>query len=102
MSKTAAEIVALLGGTNAAARFFKVKPPSVSVWLREQSIPDERLIPMAASIERESSGRFTRRDQWPDRYAEIWPELCGDGEAIHAHSVVREGAAIHHNVGGAL
>lgn len=86
MPKTAAEIVALLNGTNAAARFFGVKPPSVSMWLQNQLIPDERLIPFAASIERISGGAFSRRAQWPERCVEIWPELAeleDTGEVLH-------------------
>lgn len=75
MPRTASEIVRALGGTNAAARFFGVRPPSVSGWLRAGLIPDERLIPYAAKLEREPAIEFSRLAQWPERAAEIWPEL---------------------------
>jgi len=75
MSLTAHEIVRVLGGTNATARFFGVRPPSVSGWLERGAIPDDRLITMAASLEAHTAGRFSRKRQWPDRYLVIWPEL---------------------------
>ena len=105
MPKTAAEIVALLGGTNAAARFFQVKPPSVSVWLRENTIHDDRLVSKAALLEQKTGGEFSRRKQWPDRYSEIWPELVAveeDDEAKHVQSVDSIDAAFHHNDSGVL
>ena len=76
MTRTASEIVKALGGTNAAARFFGVRPPSVSGWLRADLIPDERLIPYAAKLERQPGIEFSRLAQWPERAAEIWPELA--------------------------
>jgi DNA-binding transcriptional regulator YdaS (Cro superfamily) len=71
----AAEIVEALDGTNAAARFFGVKPPSVSEWVKKGEIPEDKLIKKAASLERALNGKFTRRSQWPDTFGEIWPEL---------------------------
>lgn len=73
---TASEIVEGLGRTNAAARFFDVKPPSVTEWIKKGAIPDEKLIRRAGALERALPGRFSRRTQWPDCYHEIWPELA--------------------------
>lgn len=71
----AAEIVKALDGTNAAARFFGVRPPSVTEWCKNGVIPDDRLIRKAALLERRLPGMFSRREQWPDTHHEIWPEL---------------------------
>lgn len=95
MKKSAAEIVKILGGVNATARFFGLKPPSVTEWVKVGEVPEERLIPKAASIETLSGGDFSRAGQFPDRYLEIWPELAIDpacstrqpaqgGEVAHA------------------
>ncbi|WP_418132515.1 hypothetical protein ABL849_17405 [Variovorax sp. 375MFSha3.1] len=78
MPKSAQEIVTALGGTNSAARFFGVKPPSVSGWLTKNVIPDERLMPFAARLEIALPGQFRRIDQWPDTARDIWPDLEAD------------------------
>jgi len=75
--RSAAEIIDHLGGTNEAARFFGVKPPSVTGWVRNGVIPEDRLIRKAAALEKAIPG-FTRRDQFPVTYHEIWPELPFD------------------------
>ena len=78
MLLTAPEIIVLLGGLNAASRFFGVKPPSVSGWLESESIPEGRLIKKAAELEQAiPDGKFSRREQWPYEYRSIWPELDG-------------------------
>ena len=85
MTKSAAEIVKILGGVNATARFFGLKPPSVTEWVKVGVVPDERLIPKAALIETLSKGDFNRAAQFPDRYQEIWPEYAATAlEAAHA------------------
>jgi DNA-binding transcriptional regulator YdaS (Cro superfamily) len=72
---SASQIVNGLDGTSAAARFFGVKPPSVSEWVKNGAIPEDKLIRKAASLERRVEG-FHRRTQFPDCYQEIWPELA--------------------------
>lgn len=84
MTKSAAEIVKILGGVNATARFFGLKPPSVTEWVKVGVVPDERLIPKAALIEAMSGGEFSRPAQFPGRYLEIWPELAGGAERLAA------------------
>lgn len=71
---SATQIIEGLDGTNAAARFFRVKPPSVTEWLKNGAIPQDKLIRQAARLERRIPG-FSRRQQFPDEYLEIWPEL---------------------------
>lgn len=81
---SAADIVGALQGTNAAARFFGVKPPSVTEWLRNGVIPEDKLVRRAAQLEKELPGRFSRVGQWPEIYQEIWPELQADTAAQEA------------------
>jgi DNA-binding transcriptional regulator YdaS (Cro superfamily) len=69
------EIIDLLGGPAAVARMLGIKPPSVCGWLVD-GIPDGRLRDLAAQIELRSSGRFSRRERWPDNFAFFWPELA--------------------------
>lgn len=73
---SASEIIERLNGTNAAARFFGVKPPSVTEWVRNGAIPEDKLIRKAALLEQCVLG-FSRRDQFPATCDEIWPELRG-------------------------
>lgn len=72
---SAHEIVVRLEGTNAAARFFGVKPPSVTEWVRNGAIPEDKLIRRAAALER-CIPSFSRQDQFPQSFQEIWPELA--------------------------
>jgi hypothetical protein len=72
---TPAEIIKLLDGPTAIARMLDISAPSVCDWA-VKGIPDGRLIELAARIEARSGGRFSRKRQWPERYAEIWPELA--------------------------
>ncbi len=76
----ASEIVDGLKGTNAAARFFGVQPPSVSEWVKKGVIPDDRLLRKAALLEECCPG-FSRRTQWPDAFRQIWPELAAKDPA---------------------
>lgn len=93
MSLTPSEIIALLGGLNAASRFFGVKPPSVSGWLESEAIPEGRLIKKAAELELAiPDGKFSRRAQWPDEYRAIWPEL--DGPPVPPTSAADAGSPI--------
>ena len=69
------EIIQLLGGVTAVARMLGIKPPSVHAWLSD-GIPEGRLRELAAQIEINSAGRFTRRGRWPENFAFYWPELA--------------------------
>ena len=72
---TDAEIIELLGGVTVVARYFEIKPPSVSGWL-ETGIPEVRLMALAPQLELRSNGRFTRKARWPETYSFFWPELA--------------------------
>lgn len=71
---TADKLIDLLGGTHVVAKLLRIKPPSVSAW-RKSGIPDDKLIRVAPAIERITNGTISRRDLFPDDWAEIWPEL---------------------------
>ena len=75
MSMTSPQIIELLGGVTSVARLLNIKPPSVHAWL-QCGIPEARLRELAAQIEIKSAGRFSRREQWPEKYAFYWPELA--------------------------
>lgn len=75
MSMTDTEIIELLGGVYPVARMLDIKPPSVHAWLQD-GIPESRLRELAGQIEIKSSGRFSRRERWPEKYAFYWPELA--------------------------
>lgn len=72
---TDSEIIQVLGGPTSVARMLDIKPPSVQGWLSD-GIPEGRLRDLAAQIEIMSEGRFSRREQWPDKFAFYWPELA--------------------------
>lgn len=82
---TASQIVEILGGTNATARFFGVKPPSVCKWVTNGVIPEGKLLKRAAALERSYPDRFSRQSQWPSDCHEIWPDLQVAGAQAEVH-----------------
>jgi DNA-binding transcriptional regulator YdaS (Cro superfamily) len=68
------EIIDLLGGTTKVARLCGVSVPAASQW-RKFGIPKDRLIFLAASIEKLSGGKYTRKQMFPDTWQDIWVEL---------------------------
>lgn len=91
---TDSEIIQALGGITAVARLLDIKPPSVHGWL-ENGIPEGRLRELAPQIEIKSSGRFSRIQRWPDKYAFYWPELAqSPGSTVQAatENVAGQGA----------
>ncbi|CAJ49051.1 transcriptional regulator [Bordetella avium] len=57
----------------ALAKAIGVHAPDVSRWVR-----GKRPIPLeyGAAIEIATGGAVTRKDEWPDDYRRIWPELA--------------------------
>ena len=82
---TATELIEILGGTNAVARLFSVRPPSVTGWRRD-GIPADKRIRMAPLIEKVTGGRIDRVTMFPDDWHRIWPELA----AAHPERVPAE------------
>jgi DNA-binding transcriptional regulator YdaS (Cro superfamily) len=68
------KIIELLGGTTKVAKLCNISPPSVSQW-RNNGIPPDKLIFMAAELERLSQGVIHRKDIFPENWKQIWPEL---------------------------
>ena len=68
------EIINLLGGTSKVSRMCGVTAAAVCQW-RKKGIPKDRLIFVAALIERLSEGRYTRKQMFPETWQDIWIEL---------------------------
>ena len=68
------EIIDILGGTTKVAKLCNVTLPSVSQW-RTNGIPQDRLIFVAASLEKLSDGKYTRKEMFPQTWQDIWVEL---------------------------
>lgn len=67
-----------VGGTTALAKALSKAPSEVSQW-----ISGRRPIPVAcaATIEKATSGKVSRRDLFPESWSVIWPELAKPQEA---------------------
>lgn len=67
-------IIKLLGGCTKVANMVGVSVPAVSMW-QNGEIPQDKLIVLAATLEKESHGLITRKSLFPKNYKLIWPEL---------------------------
>jgi DNA-binding transcriptional regulator YdaS (Cro superfamily) len=67
-------IIKLLGGPTRIAKMVGVSVPAVSMW-QNGEIPQDKLIILAATLEKESHGLLTRQSLFPNTYHLIWPEL---------------------------
>lgn len=67
-------IIKLLGGCTKVANLVGVSVPAVSMW-QNGEIPQDKLIILAATLEKESHGLITRKSLLPNTYHLIWPEL---------------------------
>ena len=72
MNSTA--IIKLLGGCTRISKLVGVSVPAVSMW-QNGDIPQDKLIVLAATLEKESHGLITRKSLFPKTYRLIWPEL---------------------------
>jgi DNA-binding transcriptional regulator YdaS (Cro superfamily) len=70
----ATAIIKLLGGCTRVAKLVGVSVPAVSMW-QNGEIPHDKLIFLAATLEKESHGLITRKSLFPNTYRLIWPEL---------------------------
>jgi DNA-binding transcriptional regulator YdaS (Cro superfamily) len=66
------EIIDLLGGTFAVAKMCQISPPSVSQW-RNNGLPGDKLVLLAAELEKKSNGKWSRKEI--PNWQQIWPEL---------------------------
>jgi DNA-binding transcriptional regulator YdaS (Cro superfamily) len=70
----ATAIIKLLGGCTRVSKMVGVSVPAVSMW-QNGDIPMDKLIVLAATLEKESHGLITRKSLFPNTYRLIWPEL---------------------------
>ena len=70
----ATAIIRLLGGPTRISKLVGVSVPAVSMW-QNGEIPQDKLIVLAATLEKESHGLLTRKSLFPKTYRLIWPEL---------------------------
>lgn len=66
------EIIDCLGGTFAVAKMCRVTPSSVSQW-RNNGLPGDKLLYIAAELEKKSDGKWHRK--MVRNWEQIWPEL---------------------------
>jgi DNA-binding transcriptional regulator YdaS (Cro superfamily) len=67
-------IIRLLGGPTKVAKLLNISVPAVSMW-QNGDIPHDKLVMLAATLEKESHGLITRKGLFPTSYKLIWPEL---------------------------
>ena len=70
----ATAIIRLLGGPTRISKLVGVSVPAVSMW-QNGEIPHDKLIFLAATLEKESHGLVSRKSLVPQTYKLIWPEL---------------------------
>ena len=68
------ELFHILGGPTKIAKLCGISVPAASQW-RITGVPKDRLIFLAAEIERSTKSVITRQMMFPDTYKTIWPEL---------------------------
>jgi hypothetical protein len=71
---TATAMIRLLGGCTRVSKMVNVSVPAVSMW-QNGEIPYDKLMILAATLEKESHGLVTRKNLFPNNYKLIWPEL---------------------------
>ena len=75
MDKTSTRaMIALLGGPTKVANLVGVSVPAVSMW-QNGIIPYDKLVILAATLEKVSHGLWSRKQLFPLSYKMIWPEI---------------------------
>jgi DNA-binding transcriptional regulator YdaS (Cro superfamily) len=67
-------MIRLLGGPTKVSNILGISVPAVSMW-QNGDIPYDKLVILAATLEKESHGLVTRKNLFPTNYKLIWPEL---------------------------
>lgn len=70
----ATTLIKLLGGPTRISKLVGVSVPAVSMWQKSE-IPMDKMVILAATLEKESHGLITRKTLFPNSYKLIWPEL---------------------------
>lgn len=71
---SATVIIKMLGGPTRVSKMVGTSVAAVSMW-QNSNIPQDKLMFLAATLEKESHGLVTRKDLFPETYKLIWPEL---------------------------
>jgi len=71
---TPEQMIELLGGAKKVAMKTNVTVQAVYQW-RNSAIPVDKLMMLAALLEKESHGLITRQELFPNCWHWIWPEL---------------------------
>jgi DNA-binding transcriptional regulator YdaS (Cro superfamily) len=75
LNLTFQQMIGLLGGVKTVSRKTGVSVQAVNKWKLENNIPVDKLMMLAALIEKESHGLVTRQDMFPKSWMWVWPEL---------------------------
>ena len=67
-------MIQLLGGPTKVSKLVKTSVAAVSMW-QNSEIPHDKLMILAATLEKESHGLWSRKSLFPNNYKLIWPEL---------------------------
>ena len=70
----ATAIIKLLGGCTKVANMVGVSVAAVSMW-QNSEVPQDKLMFLAAELEKQSHGLVTRKQLVPKTWHLIWPEL---------------------------
>ena len=70
----ATTLIKLLGGPTRISKLVGVSVPAVSM-CQKSEIPIDKMVILAATLEKESHGLITRKTLFPNSYKLIWPEL---------------------------
>jgi len=81
LALTDAQMIGILGGAKAVAALFKIDQAAVNQW-KVNGIPLNRLVFLAAEIEKKSNGLVTRKDMFPKLALFVWPELLPKSNAF--------------------
>jgi hypothetical protein len=67
-------LIKLLGGPTRISKLVGTSVAAVSMW-QNGDIPYDKLVILAATLEKESHGLVNRKSLFPKNYKLIWPEL---------------------------
>jgi hypothetical protein len=67
-------MIQLLGGPTKVSKLVGTSVAAVSMW-QNNEIPHDKLMMLAALLEKESHGLWSRKSLFPKNYKLVWPEL---------------------------
>ena len=82
LNLTHQQMIGLLGGVKAVSRKTGVSVQAVNKWKLQNAIPTDKLMMLAALVEKESHGLVTRQDMFPKSWMWVWPELLPKSNAF--------------------